>query len=572
MIKDQRGFSSKWKSLPETQHLERRPPAAWQPVLKPLPKASLGTLPTELLLQIFNHLVIVPPTLRPRADQNFSKWSVLWSRRALFNLSLVSRHTSRIATLSLWRVLYLTQPLQLVSIWRQIRQYPELASSVYHIICEVELTDPDVIKTLREHHVLSNPRFVLDRAEITRMQAEESLFWPELACITRPKSVPQLLLADIANYCRHLETMSLNLSERLTGPEFRTADYQKRDFSYRTMTEEIAYLAKKTPRPIANPVEIFPNLTQLRLQIKPGISLAPNRWILQPLLHLQRLEVVGRFEHTRYDFEPPRSDATSQLLARIIRIHFICPKAKGLIYLFNGPVSPIRSIRFDMPDPDPSEDDIAIWRFHRQLNIMLPRYAKTLEHLDLEWMNPEKEALQYYFGLESHLACLSSLRKLQTLTVSLHLLFRSFSHLHHTVAGSGSGPTETDLMEKFVDDLPDSLTRITIREWWIPGQGTHRNREKCLYVYMLRLAQFWLMGAAPGARTLQLRPWDFDRWMKSADGHKGIMNPINPRGSLAASSWVEDGEGRVEYTRLADEKKTALGQIEEVLIGKSPVA
>lgn len=187
------------------------------------------------------------------------------------------------------------------------------------------------------------------------------------------------------------------------------------------------------------------------------------------------------------------------------------------------------------------------------LNHQLAEHADSLKilHIDAPIKHFE-DPLPHPEG-DRLLTCLSALRTLVSLNISLHLLFPTLAGFWDELDGE---PHEQEILGTFLDQCPDTLRNIHFLEDWHPtsfglseGEDSIEVSQDALSKLVMHMYDNWLMrNGKPQQRTLQLTPQHKSLYAEKT--HAEIMFSTK---NLRAS-WMKRTRRQHMYTyQLVDE-------------------
>lgn len=465
----------------------------------------LKKVPKEILNMIMDNLLCTATEQMDIDQDTFIQWipegnwdyegSLRESHHNLRNVALASRIFSECANHYLFRMLEITHGQALMNIWKSLSTYPANAASIRYLLCLVVFDSPTTQSSVTMH-----ASDLLQHTPLPRWVNGVQLSSLDL----QPKNhLAQRLFLDIIRRCTKLRRLHLHreaaqlvqglpslagapqiplcaLGQTLCYLVFEDEDERKGFHGPLTCGERLQGLAQL----------VMPCLREIEAVAWDGtwqmvLQNSQNRPLLTIIQRILSLAIDhSRFFEARPVLQPVGLKDMTCLEKFEVRTCLLTPENSG------RPALPLGS---------------------HNLNHQLAEHAEALKilHIDAPIKHFE-DPLPHPEG-DRLLTCLSALRTLVSLNISLHLLFPTLAGFWDELYGE---PHEQEILRTFLDQCPDTLQNIHFLEDWHPtsfglseGEDPIEVSRGALYKLVMHMYDNWLMrNGKPQQRTLQLTP------------------------------------------------------------------
>lgn len=504
----------------QDQNLKAMSPSS-NPVSAGRMRNVLKKVPNEILDMIMVNLLGTDTEQMDINQDSFIQWipgvdrdyegSLREAHHNLHNVALESPIFSDSAKICLYRMLEITRPQALISIWKSLSTYPANAASIHYLLCRVVFDSPTTQSTItmRASDLLQHtplPRWV-NGVQLSSLDLQpenhlaQRLF---LDIIRRCKKLKRLhLLREAAQLIHGLPSLAgapqiplCALGQTLCNLVFEDEEERAGVHGPLTCGEHLQGLAQLV-MPFLREIEAvaWDGTWQMVLQSSQN---RPPFTIVQRILSLAIDH--NQFFEARPVLQPVGLKDMSCLEKFEVRTCLLTPENSG------RPALPLGS---------------------HNLNHQLAEHAGGLKILHIDASIKEFEDPLPHPEGDRLLTCLSALRTLVSLNISLHLLFPTLAGFWDGLEGE---PHEREVLRTFLDQCPHTLQNIHFLEDWHPTSfGLSEDddptdvSQEALCKLVTHMYGNWLMrNDKPQQRTLQLTPQHKSLYAKKT--HAEIMS------------------------------------------------
>lgn len=495
----------------------------------------LKKLPNEILNMIMANLLWTDTEQMDIGQDTFIQWitgenwdyenSLREAHHNLHNAALASPKFSESANHYLYRMLEITRPQALMNIWKSLSIYPDNAASIHYLLCRVVFDSPTTQST-----VTMRASNLLQHTPLPRWANGVQLSSLDL----QPKNhLAQRFFLDIIRRCTKLKRLHLHheaaqliqglpslagapqiplsaLGQTLCNLVFEDEEERAGVHGPLTCGERLQGLAQL----------VMPNLREIEAVAWDGtwqivLQNSENR---PPLTIVQRILSLAidhnQFFEARPVLQPVGLQDMTCLEVFEVRTCLLTPENAG------RPALPLGS---------------------HNLNHQLAEHAEGLKILHIDAPIKQFENPSPHPEGDRLLTCLSALRTLVSLKISLHLLFPTLAGFRDDLEGE-----EREVLRTFLNQCPNTLQNIHFLEDWHPisfglsgSDDPIEVSQEALYRLVMHMYDNWLMrNDKPQQRTLQLTPQRESLYAEQT--HAGIMSSTRDlRASCLKRIWYQ---------------------------------
>lgn len=507
----------------------------------------LKKLPNEILNMIMANLLWTDTEQMDIGQDTFIQWitgenwdyenSLREAHHNLHNAALASPKFSESANHYLYRMLEITRPQALMNIWKSLSIYPDNAASIHYLLCRVVFDSPTTQST-----VTMRASDLLQHTPLPRWANGVQLSSLDL----QPKNhLAQRFFLDILRRCTKLKRLHLHheAAQLIEGLPSLAGAPQMPLYALGQTLCTLVFEDEEERAGVHGPLTcgerlqglaqlVMPNLREIEALAWDGTwqMVLQNSQNRPPLTIVQRILSLAIDHNQFYEAQPVLQPVGLKDMTCLekFEVHtcLLTPENSG------RPALPLGS---------------------HNLNHQLTEHAGALKilHIDAP-IKQFEDPLPHPEG-DRLLTCLSALRTLVSLNISLHLLFPTLAAFWDGLEGE---PHEREVLRTFLDQCPHTLQNIHFLEDWHPtsfGLSEDEDSEKVSQDALIKLVTHmydsWLMrNGKPQQRTLQLTPKLKSLYAERT--HAEIMSTTKDlRASRVVGTWLQH-----TYTyRLFDE-------------------
>lgn len=481
----------------------------------------LKKVPNEILNMIMANLLWTDTEQMDIGQDTFIQWitgenwdyenSLREAHHNLHNAALASPIFSESANHHLYRMLEITHPQALMNIWKSLSIYPDNAASIKYLLCRVVFDSPTTQST-----VTMRASDLLQHKPLPRWANGVHLSSLDL----QPKNhLAQRFFLDIIRRCTKLKRLHLHheAAQLIQGlPSLAGAPQIPLSALGQTLCN-LVFEDEEERAGVHGPLTCGERLQGLAQLVMPFLrEIEAVAWdgtwqmVLQnsqnrpPLTIVQRILSLAidhnQFFEARPVLQPVGLKDMSCLEKFEVRTCLLTPENSG------RPALPLGC---------------------HSLNHQLAEHTKGLKILHIDAPIKEFEDPLPHPEGDRLLTCLSALRTLVSLNISLHLLFPTLAGFWGGLEGE---PHEREVLRTFLEQCPHTLQNIHFLEDWHPtsfglseGEDSTEVSQYALCKLVMHMYDNWLMrNEKPQQRTLQLTPQHKSLYAKKT--HAKIMS------------------------------------------------